>query len=148
MTNLLRCQLQSQCQLHQSQSAFRALRWAMRSHWDLPPEHCFYKTGPEWLHQLMVNCEDIQRGRILMILWRSWHLRCDITHGRGEETIARSVAFLLSYDKDLQNLHANNNKSNTGFFLLPLEMLFLTRMMFTGLKMQIRIYGNLLQKET
>jgi hypothetical protein len=91
----------------------RALRWAMRTHWDLPPEHCFYKTGPEWLQQLMANCGEIQRSRILMILWRSWHLRCDVTHGRGEETIARSVAFLLSYDKDLQNL-LGSDSANAG----------------------------------
>jgi hypothetical protein len=38
------------------------------------------------------------------------HLSCDITHGKGEETIVRSMAFLLSYDNDLQ--FANTNNSN------------------------------------
>jgi hypothetical protein len=73
---------------------------------------CTLNTGPDWLQQLIVDCGVRQRSRILMTLWRSWHLRCDVTHGKGEETIARSVAFLLSYDRDLQNVHVTNPQND------------------------------------
>jgi hypothetical protein len=81
----------------------------MRKHWDLPPEQSFSNTGTDWLQVLLSSCDVKQRNRTLMLLWRSWHLRCDITHGKGDETIARSVAFLLRYDKDLQCANTNNS---------------------------------------
>jgi hypothetical protein len=51
-----------------------------------------------------------QRSQTLMLLWRSWHLRNDAVHDKGEETVARSVAFLLGYDKVLNE--ENNNQNN------------------------------------
>jgi ribonuclease HI len=50
-----------------------------------------------------------------MLLWRSWHLRCDITHGKGEETIASSVSFLLNYDTILydQDQLTDKKEGNT-----------------------------------
>jgi hypothetical protein len=33
-----------------------------------------------------------------MLLRHSWHLMCDITRVKGEETIAKSVSCLLNYD--------------------------------------------------
>jgi hypothetical protein len=74
-----------------------ALRAEMRKHWDLPMEKAFHFTGPDWLHVLLADCSHTQRGNILLLLWRSWHLRCDIIHKKGEETIMNSVSFLLSY---------------------------------------------------
>jgi hypothetical protein len=82
----------------------RALRYEMRKHWDLPPERAFSYTGTDWLQNLLINSNKIQRSQVLMLLWRSWHLRCDIYHGKGDETIARSVAFLIGYDNFLNNL--------------------------------------------
>jgi hypothetical protein len=43
-----------------------------------------------------------QRDKVLL-LWRFWHLRCDITHGKGEETISNYVSFLLNYWDMLDN---------------------------------------------
>jgi hypothetical protein len=89
----------------------RALRQEMRKVWDLPPEHKFAFTGPEWLQNLLQNVNTHQRSQVLMLLWRAWHLRNDIVHGKGQETIARSVAFLRGYDSFLQDKrdkhHAN-----------------------------------------
>jgi hypothetical protein len=81
----------------------RALRYEMRKHWLLPPEHNFAYSGPEWLQNLLLNSSQSQRGKVLMLLWRSWHLRNDIVHGKGQETIARSAAFLTGYDNFLQD---------------------------------------------
>jgi hypothetical protein len=48
-----------------------------------------------------------------MLLWRSWHLRNDIIHGNGKETIHRSAAFLLGYDNFLHD-PGECNSVNTG----------------------------------
>jgi ribonuclease HI len=91
----------------------RALRSALRRHWDLPRESSFAYSGPDWLQLLLANCNKNQRDKILLLLWRSWHLRCDITHGKGEETISSSVSFLVNYWDMLKNGTAKNemNKS-------------------------------------
>ncbi|CAM0949674.1 unnamed protein product [Alopecurus aequalis] len=81
----------------------RALREKMRELWDLPPESLFRHTGEDWLLLLLDFCNKDQRSRILMLLWRAWHLRCDVIHGKGEETIAHSASFLLSYGEHLWN---------------------------------------------
>jgi hypothetical protein len=79
----------------------KALRHEMRKHWTLPPESFFEYTGSEWLQNLLLVSDQSQRSKILMLLWRSWHLRNDIIHGNGKETIHRSAAFLLGYDNFL-----------------------------------------------
>jgi ribonuclease HI len=81
----------------------RALRYEMRKHWSLPPENNFVYSGPEWLQNLLLNLSQSERSKVLMLLWRSWHLRNDIVHGKGQETIARSAAFLTRYDNFLQD---------------------------------------------
>jgi ribonuclease HI len=39
-------------------------------------------------------------ARILLLLWRSWHLRNDVIHQKGKESIASSIAFLQAYHGD------------------------------------------------
>jgi hypothetical protein len=91
----------------------KALRHEMRKHWTLPPESFFEYTGPEWLQNLLLASDQSQRSKILMLLWRSWHLRNDIIHGNGKETIHRSAAFLLGYDNFLHD-PGECNSVNTG----------------------------------
>jgi hypothetical protein len=87
----------------------RALRYEMRKHWDIPNESVFSFTGKDWLQNLMYKLNKKQRSQILMLLWRSWHLRNDAVHEKGEETVARSVTFLLGYDKVLNEENNNQN---------------------------------------
>jgi hypothetical protein len=81
----------------------RVLWCALRRHWDLPRECNFVYSGPDWLQILLVNCNKNQRDKVLLLLWHSWHLRCDIAHGKGDETISNSVSFLLNYWDLLKN---------------------------------------------
>jgi hypothetical protein len=69
----------------------------MREHWKLPDEKAFSYSGKDWLQILIGHTDELTKSRILLLLWRSWHLRNDIIHAEGKETIARSVAFLMSY---------------------------------------------------
>jgi hypothetical protein len=63
---------------------------------------------------LLANCNKNQRDKVLLLLWRSWHLRCDITHGKGEETISSSVSFLVNYWDMLKNGNAKNEKNKSA----------------------------------
>ncbi|KAM0844489.1 hypothetical protein ACQ4PT_057047 [Festuca glaucescens] len=74
-----------------------ALRHAMRKFWTLPDEYSFRYTGKDWLQLLLSQVDEITNSRILMLLWRSWHLRNDVIHQQGRETIEQSVAFLETY---------------------------------------------------
>jgi ribonuclease HI len=76
----------------------RALREAMRGPWNLPGEQLFRKTGTDWLQILLGQVDELTRSRILMLLWRAWHLRNDIIHDTGMESIEHSRAFLESYN--------------------------------------------------
>ncbi|KAM0896207.1 hypothetical protein ACQ4PT_023336 [Festuca glaucescens] len=91
----------------------------MRSYWDLPGEYDFLYSGPDWLQVLLSNCNLKQRDRVLLLLWRSWHLRCNITHGKGDETIANSVAFLQSYcdivHNEVDNDKEKGNRTDDSF---------------------------------
>ncbi|KAK1647134.1 hypothetical protein QYE76_064939 [Lolium multiflorum] len=78
-------------------SKARALRQEMRKCWSLPPENEFRYTGRDWLQLLLDPLDDITRARVLLVLWRAWHLRNDVIHHKGDATIASSVIFLQSY---------------------------------------------------
>jgi hypothetical protein len=41
------------------------------------------------------------KSKILLLLWRSWHLQSDIIHDLGKASVEGSVAFLLSYAESL-----------------------------------------------
>jgi hypothetical protein len=71
----------------------RALRLEMSKIWDLPDESAFRYTGPDWLHIMLSNIQESRRGLVLLVLWRAWHLRCDVVHGKGESSIIGSVTF-------------------------------------------------------
>ena len=81
----------------------RALRHEMLKHWNLPPENLFVYSGPDWLQNLLMHLSKETCSQVLMLLWRAWHLRNDVIHQMGDETIARSVAFLLNYDNSLNS---------------------------------------------
>jgi hypothetical protein len=78
----------------------KALRTAMREHWSLPAEDAFNYTGKDWLLVCLNQADNTTRSKIILTLWRAWHLRNDVIHEKGLESIARSVAFLKAYTTD------------------------------------------------
>jgi ribonuclease HI len=76
----------------------RALHEAMCGPWNLPGEQLFRNTGTDWLQILLGQVDELTESRILMLLWRPWHLRNDIIHDKGMESIEHSRAFLESYN--------------------------------------------------
>jgi hypothetical protein len=85
----------------------RALRNEMRKIWDLPSEEVFRYTGPDWLPLLLGNITKERRSLVLLVLWRSWHLRNDIVHAKGDARIDQSVNFLNRYINELGYTYIN-----------------------------------------
>lgn len=80
----------------------RAVREAMREEWNLPKENAFWHPWEDWLFVLMDSVPEDMRAKIILLLWRSWHLRDDCTFRGGSETIRSSVLFLLRYVEELK----------------------------------------------
>jgi hypothetical protein len=79
----------------------RALRKAMHKHWYMSGEEQLQNIGPNWLLLLMQKVNKVTGARILLLMWRAWHLRNDITHGEGKCTVTGSEGFLVSYCESL-----------------------------------------------
>jgi hypothetical protein len=90
-----------------------ALRHEMREYWELPGEEWFQYTGPDWLLHLISSVDSEARAKILLILWRAWYIRNDITHGKGTTTITGSAHFLKAYVESL-GLVARAEKAGVG----------------------------------
>jgi hypothetical protein len=98
----------------------------MREHWNLPLEFRFRQTGEDWLLILLGCCSGKQRAHVLLLLWRAWHLRCDVIHEKGKESIMKSVSFLLNYEAMLTDCSpaARNNKGKKAIGLSELTNQF------------------------
>lgn len=75
----------------------RALRFHLRNVWSLPDESCFRDTGLDWFLGLLSSCNGETRDKVILLLWRAWHLRNDIIYHKGVARIAESVSFLKNY---------------------------------------------------
>jgi hypothetical protein len=106
--------------LHATVSCTKAtsLRNAMRTHWTLPHERGFAHTGKDWLLVCLNQVNSATKARILLILWRAWHLRNDAIHRSGKESIRKSVSFLLSYSncRHLATIANSNGKGKEPLF--------------------------------
>ncbi|KAM0886321.1 hypothetical protein ACQ4PT_029790 [Festuca glaucescens] len=84
-------------------SKAKALRHRMKDFWPMPKEDKFVNSGTNWLLILLDSTPKNMHRFILLTLWRSWHLRDDAIHAKGDATIDQSVRFLLSYVNTLDS---------------------------------------------
>ncbi|KQK12594.2 hypothetical protein BRADI_1g04772v3 [Brachypodium distachyon] len=82
----------------------RALRQAVRCNWTLPPDCELQRSGPDWVLLSLRRVNDDCRGKLMLIWWRSWHLRNDIIFSKGDAFVTASAQFLFSYAKTLASL--------------------------------------------
>lgn len=80
----------------------RALRSAMKEVWKLPSEDKYMYTGENCLQTLLDTVNDEDRAKLLLLFWRSWHLREDCIRNGGKETIGSSKQFLLKLEEELR----------------------------------------------
>ena len=86
-------------------------------------ETVFRHTGRDWLLLLLDSADADTRAKILLLLWRAWHLRNDIIHQKGEATVSSSVSFLQAYRHDSTSiLPLGNNKGKMPRSLSPINM--------------------------
>ena len=86
----------------------------MRKEWALPSEKSFRNTGGDWLQVLLDTVPEDIRGKILLLLWRCWHLREDSIRNDGKESISGSVQFLKKYAEELKMATMAGDVLNAG----------------------------------
>jgi hypothetical protein len=84
----------------------KALRQCLRKDWELPDENAFSYTGEDWMLLLLNNVSDQMRSKLLLMWWRTWHLRNNIIFDDGKCRIEQSSIFLQS------TLASNSDKTD------------------------------------
>ena len=74
---------------------------AMALDWVIPRVESFRNTGPEWLFTLLEPLDETTRMIVLMITWRTWHVRNEITHEKRPPPAESSRRFLHEYISSL-----------------------------------------------
>ena len=69
----------------------------MRSGWDLPVDDSVKGMEPEWLLLCLQQLDETQCMLLLMLLWRVWHVRNELTHDKPLIPVEASKKFLCSY---------------------------------------------------
>ena len=69
----------------------------MRLVWDLPADNSLKGMEPEWLLLCLQQLDETQRMLLLMLLWRVWHVRNELTHDKPLIAVEASKKFLCSY---------------------------------------------------
>lgn len=53
------------------------------------------------MQHLLAACDVESRVKVLLALWRSWHVRNDCTHEKGNASVSASVVFLQRYWEEI-----------------------------------------------
>ncbi|KAI5020250.1 hypothetical protein ZWY2020_045138 [Hordeum vulgare] len=70
---------------------------AMARVWRIPQLEDVRNTGSEWALHLLASCDEGNRLRLSMLLWRCWFVRNEIVHDKPAPLIEASRNFLQSY---------------------------------------------------
>lgn len=74
---------------------------AMAQVWRIPDVKSIRNTRPEWFLNLIAECDEGDRLRVLMLMWRCWHVRNEIQHDKAPPPMEVSRRFLQSYVNSL-----------------------------------------------
>lgn len=75
----------------------RELWRVMALDWNIPKVESIRNTGPEWLFTLLEPLDETARLVVIMIMWRIWHVRNEITHDKPPPPAEASRRFLHGY---------------------------------------------------
>ena len=78
----------------------------MSKTWTMSALDNINNTGPDWLLHLLDQCTVDERLPVLMTMWRTWHVRNEITHHKPAPPTEASRRFLSSYIKTLLEIDA------------------------------------------
>jgi ribonuclease HI len=65
--------------------------------WELPDPLTIPNVGSEWVLHLLHGKTELERLRIMMLLWRIWHVRNEVVHHKPPPPAEASRRFLCSY---------------------------------------------------
>jgi ribonuclease HI len=71
----------------------------MRDCWHIPSEADFRISSVKWFRELLLKIPDKMIDCTLLIAWRNWYSRNEITHSKPLPSTLRSKRFLQSYIK-------------------------------------------------
>lgn len=64
----------------------------------------FSNSGEDWVLHLLDGRPELERTRILMTLWRIWHVRNEIVYDKPAPSVESSRRFLCSYVDSLMTI--------------------------------------------
>jgi hypothetical protein len=82
----------------------KILYQAMREVWSLPKLSTIANNGKEWVLHLLDGRPEIERLKILMTLWRIWHVRNEVVHRKPPPPVEASRSFLCSYVESISTI--------------------------------------------
>lgn len=88
-----------------------ALRLAMRKVWCLPDEEQCLRINTGGLLALIDELETDEAAKLLLLLWRTWQIRNNITHSSDKLSVEGSVRFLQKYWRELCEIRKGDNKN-------------------------------------
>ena len=78
----------------------------IRESWNLPPESMLAFNGPEWLLLLIDRLDTQAAAQLVLIFWRAWFIRNELTHEGRWSPIQKSIT--------LTSLHLNVEADEKG----------------------------------
>jgi len=85
-----------------------SLREAMRENWDIPTENVVAFNVPEWLLLLIDRVDAEEAAQVVLVLWRAWFVRNELTHNGRWTPLQNSVSFLSNYWTTRTGFHIFN----------------------------------------
>jgi ribonuclease HI len=77
---------------------------AMRECWHLPSDADFRETSPTWFRSIIMKIPNSMVDCFLLVAWRAWHARNEVTHDKPLPSIECSKRFLCSYTRTLRDI--------------------------------------------
>jgi hypothetical protein len=72
--------------------------------WNLADPTYITNNGKEWLLHLLLGRSQLDRTRILMVMWRIWHVRNEVVHFKPVPPLEASRRFLCSYLESIMTI--------------------------------------------
>jgi hypothetical protein len=70
---------------------------AMAEVWKLSDPSTVANTRKEWVLHLIDGKTEFDRAKVLLLLWRIWHVRNEVVHHKAPPPVEASKRFLCSY---------------------------------------------------
>jgi hypothetical protein len=83
----------------------------MRTVWNLPSNSELDVAPHHWFKSVLVHAPAYMIDTILLITWRAWYARNEVTHDKSLPSVESSKSFLCSYLRLIHNIKDANPDS-------------------------------------